>query len=160
MGIYQKMKEKQESWYWEDHCIKFWMGFYTTWNQINHHGLFHQIVIDWESLFHGVHWNKSDNSTCRTQVRYAYDIPCPLHFSSQHDISHFLLHVMWRIELNPLGHLVFSLGQRCATVAYQIAWFVQYGCMTCRYTADPTLTATSLLCLYMHTYTIILYIII
>ena len=58
------------------------------------------------------HWTKSGISSCRTQVGHVHDISCPLHISSQHDMSHFLPHVIWRIEPNPLhitdaGQMIF-----------------------------------------------------
>ena len=52
------------------------------------------ILIPYKLVISSLHWTKSDISCCRTQVGYAHDIPCPQHISSQHDISHFLPHVM------------------------------------------------------------------
>ena len=55
-------------------------------------------------------WTKSDISSFRKQGGYVHGISCPLHISSQHDISHFLQHVMWTIEPNPLH--IMDAGQK------------------------------------------------
>ena len=118
------------------------------------------IFVKYKNFCLKLHWTKHGISSCRTQIGYVHDISCPLHISSQHDISHFLPYVIWRIEPNPLhitdaGRMIFPFCPQHDTWNFML----QDMCSTGAWHVGIPLTPPSLLPLYFaFTCTHILYI--